>query len=162
MTLDPALGSQAVLRFLPGWQQFRDGLVERGGRLSIAFDPQRVTGCRRTWRGAEVWDIEAVIKFHPRGDLVRGSVMEPIRTDGVVTALSPKPLQMAVPSDAMQVEIWFHNFAEIGGRCDAWDSETLARIIGSMSMVRGQSNLQTRCDTGREQSQIRASSMFSA
>jgi hypothetical protein len=52
-----------------------------------------------------------VVKFQPRGDLVRGSVMEPIRTDGVVTALSPKPLQMAVP------------IAETGGRCDAWDSD---------------------------------------
>jgi hypothetical protein len=30
--------------------------------------------------------------------------------------------EIAVPSDARQIEIWFHNFLEIGGRCDAWDS----------------------------------------
>ena len=48
--------------------------------------------------------------------------MEQIRTGGVVTALSPKRLDITVPSDTTQIEMWFHNFVEIGGRCDAWDS----------------------------------------
>jgi hypothetical protein len=82
-----------------------------------------LTGCRRNWRGAEVWDIEALVKYHPRGELVHGGLMEQIRTGGVVTALSPKRLEIAVPSDTTQIEMWFHNFAEIGGRCDAWDSQ---------------------------------------
>jgi hypothetical protein len=93
-----------------------------GGSIAIEFTPERLTGCRRNWRGAEVWDIEALARFHPRGELVRGSLMERILSGGVVTALSPRRLEIAVPRDTRQIEMWFHNFTEIGGRCDAWDS----------------------------------------
>jgi len=123
MTLHPDLASQAVLRFQPGWVQSREGIIDRGGTLTIAYDPERLTGCRRNWRGAEVWEVEAFARFHPRGDLVIGSLIEPIRTSGIVTSHSPKSLQVQVPSDAQQVEMWFHNFAEVGGRCDVWDSQ---------------------------------------
>ena len=118
------LTPQAVVRFLPDSLQTRQGEIVRGGSFAIEFAPERLTGCRRNWRGAEVWDIEALVKFHPRGELVHGGVMEQIRTGGVVTALSAKPLNVAVPSDTAQIEIWFHNFIliENGGRCDAWDS----------------------------------------
>jgi uncharacterized protein DUF6209 len=114
--------AQTTLQFLPGWLQSSDGPVIRGNTLSIAFDPERLTGCRRNWRGAEIWQIEGVVKFHPRGDFVRGSLLDEIRTSGIVTAHSPKPLEVAVPSDATQIEVWFHSVAEVGGRCDAWDS----------------------------------------
>ncbi|SEP33232.1 hypothetical protein SAMN02990966_05162 [Rhodospirillales bacterium URHD0017] len=113
---------QTALRFLPEWLESRDGPIVRGRNLSIAFDPTRLTGCRRNWRGTDVWEIEGVVKFHPRGDVVRGTLLEPIRTSGVVTGHSPKALEVTVPSDATQIEVWFHNFAEVGGRCDAWDS----------------------------------------
>jgi len=121
-TLAPASASQAVLQFQPDWLQARQGEILRRGPLAIEFAPERLTGCRRNWRGAEVWDIEALVRFHPRGELVRGGLMEPIRTSGVITALSPKRLDLTVPSDTTQIEMWFHNFIEIGGRCDAWDS----------------------------------------
>ena len=114
--------SQAVVQFLPDWLQTRQGEILRGDSFAIEFAPERLTGCRRNWRGAEVWDIEGLVKFHPRGELVRGGLMEQIRTGGVVTALSPKRLEVVVPSDTTQIEMWFHNFIEIGGRCDAWDS----------------------------------------
>jgi len=122
MATGPTSTNQTTLRFLPGWLESRDGPITRGRNLSIAFDPDRLTGCRRNWRGAEIWEIEGVVKFHPRGDVVRGSLLDSVRTSGVVTAHSPKPLDVAVPSDAAQIEVWFHNFAEVGGRCDAWDS----------------------------------------
>jgi hypothetical protein len=73
-------------------------------------------------RGAELWDIEAVAKFHPRGDLVRGSLIQHLSRDGIVATSAPRDLEIAVPSDSRQIEMWFHNFAELGGRCDAWDS----------------------------------------
>ena len=122
MTGLPASNSQAVLQFLPDWMQTRQGEILRGGNVAIELAPQRLTGCRRNWRGAEFWDIEGLVRFHPRGELVHGGLMEEIRTAGVVTAHSPKRLEIAVPSDTTQIEMWFHNFAEIGGRCDAWDS----------------------------------------
>ena len=124
MTATPNLNSnsKAVLRFLPNWQEADEGEISRGDRVAIEFAPERLTGCRRIWRGAEVWDIEALARFHPRAELLRGSLLDRVRTSGVVTALVPTALEFAVPSDARQLEIWFHNFADAGGRCDAWDS----------------------------------------
>jgi len=124
MAMNPNLNSssKAVLRFLSNWQQAGEGEISRGDTISIEFAPERLTGCRETRHGAEVWDIEAFAKFHPRGELLRGSVLDRIRTGGVVTALVPKPLELAVPSDATRLEIWFDNFVDAGGRCDAWDS----------------------------------------
>jgi hypothetical protein len=114
--------SKAVLRFLPNWQEADEGEISRGDRVAIEFAPERLTGCRRNWRGAEVWDIEALARFYPRGEILRGSLLDRIRTGGVVTSLIPKPTEFAVPSDARRLEIWFHNFAAAGGHCDAWDS----------------------------------------
>lgn len=122
MATSPTATTQTTLRFLRGWLQTSDGPIARGRNLTIAFDPERLTGCRQSWRGAEIWNIDAVVKFHPRGDFVRGSLLEPMRTSGMVTAHSPKPLEVTVPSDTTQIEVWFHNFAEVGGRCDTWDS----------------------------------------
>jgi len=118
------LAPQTVVQFLPDWLQTRQGEILRGSNFGIEFAPERLTGCRRNWRGAEVWDIEALVKFHPRGELVHGGLMEQIRTGGVVTALAPKRLDLTVPSDTTQIEMWFHNFIfiENGARCDAWDS----------------------------------------
>jgi len=121
-TTAPSSNSQAVLQFLPDWMQGLQGEILRGASFAIEFAPERLTGCRRNWRGAEVWDIEALVRFHPRGELIHGSLLEQTRTGGVVTALSPKPRDVMVPSDTAQIEMWFHNFVEIGGRCDAWDS----------------------------------------
>jgi len=72
---------------------------------------------------------------------------------GVVTALSPKRLDITVPSDTTQIEMLFHNFVEIGGRCDAWDSR-FGENYGSMSPDHPV-DLAIRFDTGRERSQSR-------
>ena len=121
-TAASAFTSQAVVQFLPDWRQIGQDEILRGSSFGIEFAPDRLTGCRRNWRGAEVWDIEALVRFHPRGELVHGGLLEQNRTGGVVTALSPKRLDITVPSDTTQIEMWFHNFVEVGGRCDAWDS----------------------------------------
>jgi hypothetical protein len=114
--------SKAVLQFLPEWLQSQNGTILRGGTVAVKFAPERLSACRNSMRGAELWDIEAVAKFHPRGELVRGSLIQRMSRDGVVTTSAPRDLEIAVPSDSRQIEMWFHNFAELGGRCDAWDS----------------------------------------
>jgi hypothetical protein len=147
MTEAPAPNSQAVLQFLPDWMQTRQGEILRGGSLAIEFAPERLTGCRRNWRGAEFWDIEGLVRFHPRGELVHGGLMAQIRTGGVVTAHSPKRLEVAVPSDTTQIEMWFHNFAEIGGRCDAWDSRFCENYwfdVGGPSPIEPQDSVRYR------------------
>ena len=114
--------SQAVLEFSPDWLQSQNGTILRGGTVVVKFAPERLSVCRNSMHGAELWDIEAVAKFHPRGDLVRGSLIQHLSRDGIVATSAPRDLEIAVPSDSRQIEMWFHNFAELGGRCDAWDS----------------------------------------
>jgi hypothetical protein len=114
--------SQAVLEFSPDWLQSQNGTILRGGTVVVKFAPERLSACRNSMRGAELWDIEAVAKFHPRGDLVRGSLIQHLSRDGIVATSAPRDLEVAVPSDSRQIEMWFHNFAELGGHCDAWDS----------------------------------------
>ena len=124
MAANPNLNSnsKAVLRFLPNWREEDVGEITRGDSVAIEFAPERLPGCRQNWRGAEVWDVEAFARFHPRGELLHASLLDRVRTAGVVTMLVPKPMELAVPIDARQLELWFHNFTEFGGRCDAWDS----------------------------------------
>jgi hypothetical protein len=116
---------QATLEFLPGWRDLQHGTIKPGGKLTIVYDPDRLPQCRMNWRGAEVWDIEVYIRFHPCGQFYRESVLEKIRTPpgmGMVTQLIPKPVEVGVPPDATQVELWFRNFYEVSSRCEAWDS----------------------------------------
>jgi hypothetical protein len=114
--------SKVVLEFSPDWLQSQNGTILRGDTVVVKFAPERLSACRNSMRGAELWDIEAVAKFHPRGDLVRGSLIQHLSRDGIVATSAPRDLEITVPSDSRQIEMWFHNFAELGGRCDAWDS----------------------------------------
>ncbi len=114
---------KAVLRFQPNWLQVQQGALIRGGELEVDFAPDRLTHCRRTWRGAEIWEIEAFVRFHPRGEITHGSVLGPIRARGGMTvAHSPVPFTVKIPQDTTQIEIWFHTFSQTSERCDAWDS----------------------------------------
>jgi hypothetical protein len=80
------------------------------------------------FRGAEFGDIVAHVRFHPRGEIVSGGVVAPVRSGGppgppgMTIGHVPMPFEVAVPSDATQAEIWFHNFYQTTSRCDAWDS----------------------------------------
>jgi hypothetical protein len=118
--------SEAAIRFLGNWQQQQEGAIERGGRLKIVYDKARSPRCFANWRGAEFGDITVNIRFHPRGDLVSGSVVAPVREGqnrpGPVIGHVPMPFECQVPSDATRAEMWFHNFYQTTSRCDAWDS----------------------------------------
>lgn len=118
--------SDATIRFLRDWRQEQHGAIERGGRLRVEYDKERSPHCFATWRGAEFGDIAVQIRFHPRGEIVSGSVVAPVRDGqnppGMVTGHVPVPFESLVPSDATQAEIWFHSFSQTTSRCDAWDS----------------------------------------
>ncbi|WP_437730079.1 DUF6209 family protein [Sorangium sp. So ce1335] len=120
------MAKAAVLQFFPAWQHVQQGEIERGGRLRIEYDMTRLSRCFTPWRGAEIGDITAVVRFHPRGEIVEGSVVEAQRAPGdppgAVIAHRPAPLEISVPDDATRVEMWFHNFSQTSARCDAWDS----------------------------------------
>jgi hypothetical protein len=118
--------SNTTVQFLGDWRQTQSGAVERGGRLKVEYDMQRLPRCFTKWRGAEVGDIMAYLRFHPRGEIVRGSVVAPVRDrenpPGMIIGHVPMPFEAAVPSDTTQTEIWFHNFYQTSSRCDEWDS----------------------------------------
>jgi hypothetical protein len=124
---DIALGEMqpATLQFLSEWRQIQQGNIVPGVKLIIEYDPERLPHCRLTWRGAQVWDIEAFIKFHPGGEFYTGSLLEKIRQPpghGMVVALQPKGYEVVVPMGATQVELWFRNSYQVSSRCEAWDS----------------------------------------
>jgi Family of unknown function (DUF6209) len=118
--------SKAVIQFLKDWREFQHGMIHRNGRVKVEYDALRLPHCFTTWRGAEFGDITAHVRFHPRGEIVSGSVIAPVRDQedppGVVIGHVPSPFEAAVPDDATWAELWFHNFYQTSSRCDAWDS----------------------------------------
>jgi hypothetical protein len=118
--------STPAIEFLAGWRLEQHGAIERGGRLQIKYEQERLPHCFRMFRGAEFGDITAHVRFHPRGEISSGSVSAPVRDKedppGMTVGHKPIPFELSVPSDATQAEIWFHNFSQTTSRCDAWDS----------------------------------------
>ena len=120
--------SNATIQFLGDWRQKQHGAIERGGRLKLDYDKGRLPRCFAIWRGAEFGDIVAYVRFHPRGEIVSGSVVAPVRDrenpPGMAIGHVPVPFELPVPCDATQAEIWFHSFSQTSTRCDAWDSRS--------------------------------------
>ncbi len=123
---------QATLRFLVGWHEIQEGIIRPGGELIVWYDTERLPDCRLWWRDALVWDNEVSVCFHPGGQRYVSSTQKEIRysspggAPGPVIGYESKPVSIAVPIDAMQVEMWFHSFLpwQVGGTsCDAWDSQ---------------------------------------
>lgn len=116
----------ATIQFLRDWSDVQQRAIERGGRLRVDYDIQRLSPCFMPWRGAEFGDVIAQIRFHPRQDLVTGSVAAPVHDrenpPWLVVGHISAPLEVAVPGDATQAEIWFYNFSQTTSQCDAWDS----------------------------------------
>ncbi len=97
--------SAAILSYRPDWREERHGEITRGRLLRIEFDPARLPHCFVTWRGAAFGDIEAFVRFHPRGEIVRGPLLDPVRgPGGAVTGHSPVPFQVRIPTDTTQME----------------------------------------------------------
>jgi len=97
----------ATLRFLAGWLQEQVGDIRAGEPLQIEYDPERLLACRAYRYGQPAWSIAAYLRFHPGGQEQSGRLV-------------PGPLEVIVPSDTTQVEMWFNNTDHTG--CIAWDS----------------------------------------
>ena len=101
--------SKATIQFLIDWREFQHGMIERNGRLKVEYDMHRLPHCFTTGHGAGLGDITAYIRFHPRGEVVSGSVIAPVRNQasppGMIIGHVPAPFETAVPDDAAQAEI---------------------------------------------------------
>jgi len=118
--------SGSTIQFLDGWRQEQRGVIERGSRLTLEYDTGRLPDSFAQWKGAEFGDIVAVCRFHPRGDMMSGSVVAPVRDrdnpPGPVIGHVPHALDLPVPPDATRAEVWFHGFYQTTSHHDSWDS----------------------------------------
>jgi len=116
----------ALLEFYPAWKHRQFEPIERGQNIRIVYDAARLSRCSTKSNDAELGDTVAYIRFHPRGEIIRGTVVERVQKSDKHPrpAVSYKtiPLVVSVPHDATQVELWFHSFSQGATRCDAWDS----------------------------------------
>ena len=69
----------STIQFLGDWREEQHGTIERGSKLTLDYDKTRLPGSFAPWRDAELGDIVAFCRFHPRGDIVTGSVVAPSR-----------------------------------------------------------------------------------
>jgi hypothetical protein len=112
-----------TISFSADWQQFLGGALHANGWLAVSYDLERLPQCRGTHNGYPAWDLLAVVKFLPGGQLVEGSVRAFETVDGTPTNTAHAvPLEVKIPADAIAVELWFHNYSGAGNNCDAWDS----------------------------------------
>jgi hypothetical protein len=118
----PFTAKTAMLAFKSGWVDERSGDVVRRGRVEIDYDIYRLPGCFRQRHGAEIGNTDVFVRFYPRGELSHGSVVQPVREGGVTISHAPLTFEIDVPSDATQMELWFHNYSFESGPCDTWDS----------------------------------------
>ena len=95
--------AQAILRFLPGFQQAAEGELKAGGRLELEYAPDRVA-CRRERLGVQIGRLSSFVRFHPARQLYHGTLQ----------------LSVPVPFDATAVELWFYSYNSMG--CTSWDS----------------------------------------
>ncbi|MCE9571856.1 MAG: DUF6209 family protein [Deltaproteobacteria bacterium] len=97
----------ARLIFAPDFSETQNGGISPGRALRVEYDARRLTACRNSQNGHDLWDIGAHVRWLPSGATELASVHS-----GAAT--------FAVPLDARGVEIWFENTASQG--CQAWDS----------------------------------------
>jgi Family of unknown function (DUF6209) len=112
----PATTPRAVLTFDAAFTQRQRGTIVPGGTVTVNYDLSRLPRCRYSRGGAQLWDIEATIKFQPMGTTVARSVTQVV-PGGRVSV----PVDFAVPLGTQYVDLWFHN-TEGEQRCDEYDS----------------------------------------
>ena len=117
---------KATIKFLNDWTQTLDGDLVQGGELAVDYELSRLPARRDTFRGAAMWDIFALVRFQPDGQILAASVTAPVSSSpgGMTVDRSPAEANSAVPGDAAHVELWFLNigYAHFGEPPKAWDS----------------------------------------
>jgi hypothetical protein len=115
---------RAVLQFLADGEELLHGAIERGGWLRIEYDIVRLRDCFIRWGEDEYGMVVANIRFHPRGEVWTGAVSAAVRQRPGGGAIGHRavPVEVRVPDDAEQAELWFHGYSQTDCRCDTWDS----------------------------------------
>jgi hypothetical protein len=118
------------ISFFDSWGEHLTGTLRQGGYLVLNYDLDRLPTCRGTHNGHPAWDIVAHVKFSPGGQLVTGSVRAFDSPQGLPTGPGrSEALEVKIPADATEAEIWFHNYTGAGSSCQAWDSNYGANYV---------------------------------
>lgn len=114
----------ATLKFHPGFCEEQVGALKSGEPVTIEYEPSRLAQAKRRFRGAELWNIEAVIRFHPGGGEVRGPVLAEVRDGhgGPVSGHRAVAFTAQIPSGTRALEVWFEAWAGEVDHARAYDS----------------------------------------
>lgn len=104
----PAAGPTppARIAFAADHSVTQSGALVPGGQVRLEYDPARLTTCRNSRNGYDLWDITAHVRWNTG--------------EGSSASIKNGALLVSIPTTARAVEVWFENTAVPG--CQAWDS----------------------------------------
>lgn len=105
---------QPTLTFTAAWQTEVQGVLASALAVTVSYDLSRLPTCRQTYNGYATWDIVAWYRFD--GGAAQSIPVTAVSGSDKVSA----PAEIAIPSGAQTLELWFENTDRTG--CVAWDS----------------------------------------
>ena len=107
-------GVTPVLRFDADWSETASGTLLAGDRMRVDYDLARLTECRGSTNGSEVWGVSGYASFNGGAPVTFGlSRLESGRVKPVIASVD-------IPATATSVELWFSVNNRWG--CIAYDS----------------------------------------
>jgi hypothetical protein len=107
-------GDLTTLTFDGDWRESADGAVVSGLPIRIEYALDRMTTCRGSTNGSDVWGITGFAQF----DDGAPQAFEVTRIVGGRTVAAP--IELDIPARAARVQFWFQNTNRWG--CNAYDS----------------------------------------
>lgn len=107
-------GELTTVTFAGDWSETADGPIVAGLPIRIDYDLDRLTACRGSTAGSDVWGITGFAQF----DDGEPQAFEVTRlVDGRAVRA---PIELDIPARAARVQLWFQNANRWG--CSAYDS----------------------------------------
>lgn len=107
-------GELTTLSFGADWRESADGAVVAGLPIRIEYDLDRLTDCRGSTNGSDVWGITGFAQFDD--DTPQTFAVTRLVNGKAVAA----PIELAIPTRAARVHLWFQSSNRWG--CSAYDS----------------------------------------
>jgi hypothetical protein len=107
-------GQLTTLKFTSDWRETSDGAVVGGLPIRIQYDLGRLTACRGSTNGSDVWGITGFAQFDD-GAVQTFEVTRLVNGKAVAA-----PIELDIPARAASVALWFQNTNRWG--CTAYDS----------------------------------------
>ncbi|MBI5546612.1 MAG: hypothetical protein HY901_22240 [Deltaproteobacteria bacterium] len=121
-TVAPPSARTARVQFERGFRQTMVGEVAPGGQLTIEYDPARAL-IDHALNGFPAWGVQAFVRVQPGGRVIEAPVLA-FQSSFGRPAKRPvsKPITVAIPEDATQIQVWFRNWTGADSPREVWDS----------------------------------------